>query len=128
MKTAEALKVLKIDSENPETGDVIKSFNRMSRRYPQTSFPDKYALLLQAKEKLLGKQDQVSFHDYLFENQLDMTWANKHLKPKEKKIIKSFEHRKLEIFMRPFFEKGPDAFEGSFSFSELSKLLKFGKR
>jgi len=107
-----ALNILAIKTEEPETSDILKAFNKLSRRYPQSSFPQRYSELVQAKELLLNRGPVISFKDYFVRDFVDMTFANRHLKQQDPTPQSEVtqEKKELQEFARVFFSQGPERF------------------
>lgn len=140
----EAKEMLRLDDASPSKEKVLKAFTRLSRRYPSRAFPDIHRKLLEAKSKLLSKQEWVG--ELLRGNTLDLAWMKPYL-PETKEtacpitaamqkmarpcLVEALEDFSLEDddpFEEPDFpfEDGHDFMEAfqSMSQKERDKLLK----
>jgi hypothetical protein len=64
---------------NADTATVQHAFERLARRYPQPSFPERFRQLLEARDQLLDAGR--SWRELLESGTLDLTWILPHLAP-----------------------------------------------
>ena len=52
---------------------VSEAYRKMTRRYPEQSFPDKYREICQAYEAL--SDSKRTYEEYILDNKIDLSWA-----------------------------------------------------
>ena len=62
-----------------DSATVQRAFERLARRYPQPSFPERFRHLLEARDELLDTGR--SWRELVDSVTLDLTWALPHLPP-----------------------------------------------
>lgn len=62
---------------DPDSATVQRAFERLARRYPQPSFPDRFRQLLEARDALMDPGR--SWRGMLEGNNLDLSWMLRHL-------------------------------------------------
>ncbi|MQA90880.1 MAG: hypothetical protein GEU90_11670 [Gemmatimonas sp.] len=74
----QALAILGLDAaSNVEPATIQRAFERLARRYPQPSFPERFRLLLEARDHLLDAGR--GWRDQLTSRTLDVAWLLPHL-------------------------------------------------
>lgn len=62
-----------------DAATVQRAFERLARRYPQPSFPERFRQLLEARDELLDTGR--SWREWVEGATLDLSWALPHLRP-----------------------------------------------
>jgi hypothetical protein len=62
-----------------DAATVQRAFERLARRYPQPSFPERFRQLLEARDQIL--EAGRSWRELLESSTLDLTWILPHLAP-----------------------------------------------
>lgn len=72
MDRTEAIKALRLSSVSPTRESVLSAFENLCRRYPAQVFPEKHALLLDARDALLKPESAIQ--SALFDEEVEISW------------------------------------------------------
>ncbi len=113
-------------------GEVQKAFERLARRYPPQSFPERFARIIEARDLLLG--DERYWRDQVLARTLDLSWALPYLSPDPlASLPEPVARETLQGFLReafrdlPLSDEDEDDAKGLFE-SILDSLLRRGRR
>lgn len=112
-----ARNLLRLPTEGQlEQSDILRSFSKLSRRYPMQAFPQKNADLLSARDYLLDSS--IGLQQILEDDDPDLSWLDQY----SKQIPTKAEDPRQEIskkklladLMRPVYENAEPDFPADF--------------
>lgn len=92
-----------------DAATVQRAFERLARRYPQPSFPERFRQLLEARDELLDTGR--SWREAVDSGTLDLTWILPHLRPSSPSVSPD-RRSSLQRMLRAGFRAEPLAAPG----------------